>query len=72
MDFNHAVEKYHQALEEFIKGRPELVLDSCLSETMSASLIPSIPLFVGGRTLSKLISAQRRIYGMASPCILRA
>ncbi len=48
MDFDHTIEKYHRALDEFHKGRPEFILDM-FSERDDVSLANPLGPTVHGR-----------------------
>ncbi len=57
MDFDQTIEKYHRALDEFIKGRPEFVLDM-FSERDDVSLANPLGPTVRGR--KKVVATAER------------
>ena len=57
MDFDQTIEKYHQTLDEFMKGRPELTLDM-FSQREDVSLANPLGPTVRGR--KKIVETAER------------
>ncbi|MGA7076655.1 MAG: hypothetical protein WBZ42_08965 [Halobacteriota archaeon] len=71
MDFDQTIEKYHQTLDEFMKGRPELTLDM-FSQREDVSLANPLGPTVRGR--KKIVETAERAasnFRDGQPAILR-